>query len=130
MFLDIIAEFLKKCPALSGKKITVGYLSPKIGAVSLETVSAPPIIKRYTDGAALCQTVFSLNLRGETDEEMNFSPFFEEFLPWVESVSSPHTLPPLSGGFSPISLSVLRCGAEKSGSSTVFRIVCRFEYSN
>ncbi len=130
MFLDIIAKFLAKCPALSGKKITVSYLPSKIGAVSVETVSASPIYKRYTDGAALYQTVFSLNLRGSFDEEMNFSPFFEEFLPWVESVSSPRTLPALSGGFSPLSLSVLRCGAEKSGSSTVFRIVCRFLYSN
>lgn len=131
MFLDVLAQFLSLCPALSGRNIYVNYLAPKTGAVSLESVAADPIFRLYTDGGALYQTVFKLVLREPFDPAHNFSSFYSSFAAWVKSVNSSSSLPALSDGFNSVSLSIIKNGEVKNSSSTSseFEILCRFVYS-
>lgn len=131
MFLDILTEFFKQCPALASKKIYQNFLAPSLDSCSLSAVSENPVYKVYTDGGAIYQSVFRLVLREPFDPQFNFSSFFSSFASWVESVNSPSALPPLGEKFSPLSLSILKSGAIKSSapSFSEYEIVCRFLYS-
>ena len=130
MFLDIISDFLSSCPLFSGKNIMQNYLSPSLSSIGIFQVAENPILKSYTDGGALYQTVFKLILREPLSRENNFSSFFSSFSSWVESVNFPAALPSLGDNFSPVSLSILNSG--KVSLSPSFReaeILCRFTYT-
>ena len=130
MFLDIISEFLSSCPLFSGKTIMQNYLSPSLSSVGIFSVSENPILKPYTDGGALYQTVFKLVLREPLSRENNFSSFYSSFSSWVESVDSPASLPALGESFSPVSLSILNSGKVSiSPSFAETEILCRFTYT-
>ncbi len=94
-------------------------------------VGENPILRRYTDGNALYQTVFKVVLREPFDPSYNFSLLYLSFADWVKSVNSPSALPELDDGFSPVSLSVLKSGEIKSSapSFSEYEIVCRFVYT-
>ena len=131
MFLDILTEFFKLCPALSGKTINQNFLSPSPDACSLTAVAENPVYKSYTDGGAIYQSVIKLVLRAPFNPSFNFSSFYSSFYNWVESVNSPSALPCLGDKFSPVSLSILQSGEVKSSSPSFseYEIVCRFLYS-
>ena len=131
MFLDILTEFFKLCPALSGKTINQNFLSPSPDACSLTAVAENPVYKSYTDGGAIYQSVIKLVLRAPFNPSFNFSSFYSSFSNWVESVNSPSALPSLGDRFSPVSLSLLQSGEVKSSSPSFseYEIVCRFLYS-
>ena len=131
MFLDILTEFFKLCPALSGKSINQNFLSPSPDACSLTAVAENPVYKSYTDGGAIYQSVIKLVLRAPFNPSFNFSSFYSSFSNWVESVNSPSALPSLGDRFSPVSLSILQSGEVKSSSPSFseYEIVCRFLYS-
>lgn len=131
MFLDIISDFLSSCPLFSGKNITHNYLSPSLSSVGLLSVADNPVLKTYTDGGALYQTVFKIILREPFDRENNFSSFYSSFSSWVESVNSSSALPGLNNGFSPVSLSILKSGtvSASSPSFSEFEILCRLTYT-
>ena len=131
MFLDILTEFFKLCPALSGKTINQNFLSPSPDACSLTAVAENPVYKSYTDGGAIYQSVIKLVLRAPFNPSFNFSSFYSSFSNWVESVNSPSALPSLGDRFSPVSLSILQSGEVKSSSPSFseYEIVCRFLYS-
>ncbi len=131
MFLDILSDFLALCPALKGRKLTQNYLSQSLSSVSLISVANSPVLKSYTDGGGLYQTVFKLVLREPFDQKNNFSSLYSSFLSWVESVNNPSALPSLYNDFSPVSLSVLKSGEVSSSSPSFseFEILCRFTYS-
>lgn len=131
MFLDILTEFFKLCPALAGKNINQNFLAPSVGSCSLSAVSENPVYKSYTDGGAVYQSVFKLILREPFDKNFNFSCFYSSFLKWVESVNSPSALPDLGKDFSPVSLSVTDSAqiVSSSPSFSEYEIVCRFLYS-
>ncbi len=131
MFLDILTEFFKLCPALSEKKLNQNYLAPSSDACSLTAVAENPVFRSYTDGGAVYQSIIRLVLREPFDPRFNFSDFYSSFSSWVESVDSPSALPSLGENFSPLSLSILKSGEIKSSSPSFseYEIVCRFLYS-
>lgn len=131
MFLDILIDFFKLCPALAGKNINQNFLAPSVDSCSLVSVSANPVFKTYTDGGAVYQSVFRLVLRAPFNKDFNFSSFYSSFFKWVESVNSPDSLPYLGEDFSPVSLSVTDSGEIRSSSPSFseYEIVCRFLYS-
>ncbi|MBE7012199.1 MAG: hypothetical protein E7415_05950 [Ruminococcaceae bacterium] len=131
MFLDIITDFFKLCPALSGKKLNQNFLAPSVSSCSLLAVSDNPVYKTYTDGGVIYQSFFRLVLREPFDPRFNFSSFYSSFLSWVESVNSPSSLPYLGEKYSPVSLSVVKSGEITASSSSFseYEILCRFLYS-
>ncbi|MBQ2890745.1 MAG: hypothetical protein IJE44_03760 [Clostridia bacterium] len=130
MFLDIISDFLSSCPLFSGKNIIQNYLSPSLSSVGIFQVAENPILKSYTDGGALYQTVFKIILREPLSRENNFSSFYSSFSSWVESVNFPASLPALGDSFSPVSLSILNSGkVSPSPSFSEMEILCRFTYT-
>lgn len=131
MFLDILTEFFKLCPALTGKTINQNYLAPSPDACSLTAVAENPVYRTYIDGGAVYQSIIRLVLREPFNPSFNFSSFYSSFSDWVESVNSPSTLPCLGDKFSPVSLSILQSGEIKSSSPSFseYEIVCRFLYS-
>lgn len=131
MFLDILTDFFKRCPALAGRKLNQNYLAPSPDACSLTAVSENPVYKLYTDGGAIYQSIIRLVLRAPFDPSFNFSSFYSSFSDWVESVNSPSALPSLGDKFSPVALSILKSGEVKNSSPSFseYEIVCRFLYS-
>ena len=131
MFLDILSDFLSLCPVLSKRTISENFLSPSLSSVSLVSVADSPVLKSYTDGGGLYQTVFKLVLKEPFDRKTNFSSIYSSFSAWVESVNSPSALPALQDGFYPVSLSILKSGEVSSSSPSFseFEILCRFTYS-
>lgn len=130
MFLDIISEFLSSCPLFSGKNITQNHLSPSLSSVGIFQVAENPILKSYTDGGAIYQTVFKLILREPSSATNNFSSFYSSFSSWIESVNFPSALPGLGEGFYPVSLSILNSGKVSYAPSYVeTEILCRFTYT-
>lgn len=130
MFLDVLAEFFKNCPALEGKNICVDYLSPDLGSASLISVAENPVLRSYTDGTALYQTVFKLVLREPFAPMNNFSSFYSSFSDWIKALGKSTALPTLLGGYTPQSLSILKSGQLKTSapSYSEFEVLCRFTY--
>ena len=128
MFLDILTSFMAKCPALLEKKLYQNYFSPDIASYSIEPVAESPIYKSYTDGGAIYQTVFKVTLREPSATRK--TSLICDFLSWVEEVNSPSSLPSLTGGFSPVALTVLKSG-EVSSSPSYHKaeFLCRFLYT-
>lgn len=129
MFLNVLANFFKECPALSDRKISLNYPAA-ISEASLISLDENVIFREYTDGSALYQTVFKLVLKEPFAKSTDFSSFYSAFSDWIASVDRPSSLPLLGGGFSPVSLSILKSGAVKnvSPSGAEFEVICRFLY--
>ncbi len=130
MFLDILSQFFALCPCLSDRKIHQNYLSAEFDAASLTLTGEKPILRRYTDGSALYQTVFKLVLREPFDPSYDFSSFYSSFSDWVSGVNASKAFPSLPKEYTPVSLSVLNGGSIKSSSPSFseYEILCRFVY--
>lgn len=58
--MEIIKEFIEKCPLLKGGKVNVDYLKSKTYSYSIDETPTTTIIQRFADGGCREQINFDL----------------------------------------------------------------------
>lgn len=101
--MESIRDFISKCPYLDDfAQINVDYLHKDAISYSIQTEPSNPIIKKYINGDALRQLVFTFSSRESygPNEILNIenSGFYEDFSSWIESESNIGNLPTLDNG--------------------------------
>lgn len=109
--IDEIRNFIESCHLFSGNSIKVNYLGDKTATYSIETVPASPVVKTYTDGGKLCQTLFviaSRELFSKSDKANTATTkFYEDFSSWIEEENKKKSFPTLPKGCIGRSIEVL-----------------------
>ncbi len=132
--LDTMRVFLQSCPYLDHGKINANYLSDHAVEYTVETETADPILKRYTDGGTLRQFVFAFAARLPYDacvaDNVAAAQFLEAFSCWVENQSRAHALPALESGNRADALEVLSGGYlfDADGKTARYQIQLRLIY--
>lgn len=99
--MELIKEWLEKCPLLNNGKINVDYLKDKIGSYSIDQTPSNPIVKKYMDGGKLKQITFDFSVQAPISSQaivnLANSKFCEDFMEWVEEQNELDNLPKIDG---------------------------------
>lgn len=135
MIINDIRKFIKDyCPLVDGAKINVNYLGEKTRRYTIEQEPVSSVIKKYSDGGTMRQTVFvfaSRELFGEEEREnLNISRFYEDFALWLEQTSAYGLLPVLDDGKKALRLEALTGGylMNNNQKTARYQIQCRLIY--
>lgn len=135
MIINDIRKFIKDyCPLVDGAKINVNYLGERTRRYTIEQEPVSYVIKKYSDGGTMRQTVFvfaSRELFGEEEREnLNISRFYEDFALWLEQTSADGLLPVLDDGKKALRLEALTGGylMNNNQKTARYQIQCRLIY--
>lgn len=133
--IDSIRQYIGECPIFKGNKINVNYLGNKAKvSYSVEAVPSNPLIKKYTDGAKLCQVLFvvaSRELYTESPKDNTaVMKFYDDFANWVDLQNKTRHLPPLPNNCLSQSLEVLTGPYlfDVGNNDARYQIQCRLTY--
>lgn len=132
-----VKEFIEGCPFLKEFEqmfpvVNTDMLGEDTTSYSIESTPADPIIKRYSNGDAVRQYVFSLCSReiyGESENEET-AEFYEKFADWLEECTRSGALPKLTGKLKSKSIRATTGGYlyDNKGTKCQYRIQCQFLY--
>lgn len=93
--IELIRDFIKRCPYLDNEKINVDYIKDKEQSYAVNEMPAETIIKKFTDGGSRRQIVFDFSIQANFSvlENIKNSRFCDDFLEWVEEQNSIDNLP-------------------------------------
>lgn len=95
--IELIKEYIEKCPLLKKGKIDVDYLQDDIDSYSIDRTPSNPIVKKYNDGSAIEQITFDFTvqapLSSNTIDNLVNSKFCEDFMEWIEKQNKQRILP-------------------------------------
>ncbi len=122
MFETMVA-FLRTCPVL--QNIQANFLGDTAGDMSLQAVSAKPIVYRYTDGSSLRQFLFVISSKEEAFPVVAADEFYENVTAWLES-----HLPELTDGKVAQKIEVTKTAAvaERDYTGLRYELTCRLVY--
>ena len=132
--LDNIKNFLAICPLLSEIDVNINYLGEDVDNAAVESVSAEPVVKTYTDGGTIRQYFFAVALRqsfGQDAAANNAAiSLLEQIGNWIELQNKVGILPTLSSGQSPISLEIFKTGwlDDNITNTAKYQLQCRLVY--
>lgn len=136
MIIDSLKEFIEKnCPLIEGKKIKANYLGEKPVSYTIEVVPCIPDIKKYSDGGALRQYIFTFGSREFYDAEeiknMQTAAMYEQLAEWFEETNRKKVLPKLDEGLKALRFEILSSGYlySTNGRTAQYRLQCRLIYS-
>lgn len=97
--IELIREFIEKCPLLEGGKVNVDYIKEKVGSYSVDETPNTTILKKYKDGGSLRQITFDFSIQAAFNvlENIKNSKFCDDFMDWIEQQDSKCILPDIEG---------------------------------
>lgn len=99
--IELIKEYIEKCPLLKKGKIDVDYLKDDIDSYSIDRTPSNPIVKKYRDGGAIKQITFDFTVQAPLSsiamENLINSKFCEDFMEWIEKQNKQRILPNIEG---------------------------------
>lgn len=102
--MELIKEWMEKCPLFKGGKINVDYLKDKPQSYSIDRIPVNPIVKQYVDGGTMKQIAFDFTVTAPISSKaivnLANSKFCEDFMEWVEVQNIEKNLPNIKGIFS------------------------------
>ena len=132
--MNSIKTFMENCPLLTGIDVNINYLGEDSVSSAVESLSAEPVIKTYTDGGTMRQYLFAIALRQDYGQDAvtnnNAITLLEQIAGWVEHQNSIGILPTLANNQSPISLEVFKTGwlEDKTADTAKYQLQCRLVY--
>lgn len=113
--IESIRDFFDKCEVLNpDARLSVNYLGLEVPEYAIYTDPANPIVKRYVDGGALKQKVFTLVSRNYLDSDyilqLENIGFFERLISWIEDKNKNRDLPILSDNRHSIKIEIISDG--------------------
>ena len=128
--ISALRDYLMTCPQFDNIPITVDFLTTHPTEGSIEAVPVPHILKKYTDGGALCRYQFAIAMRfpwiGDEQEGIRCSEWFENLCVWFDDASSTGNLPSLPEGLTAVKIEALpnRFGFDGKNSSVRYQMIC------
>ena len=103
--MQLIKEFLEKCPLLNGGKISVEYLKDKAQSYSIDRTPVQPEVSNFTDGRGGKRQIafdFSVTAPLSSQAIVNLanSKFCEDFMAWIYEQNRLKNFPNIGGAFS------------------------------
>ena len=118
--IETIYKFLLDCPVFADAKLNINYLAPETRSFSVDTLAAAPIVRKYSDGAALRQYCFAVSCRDvyDADKDGNCSTaqLFEQLAAWIEQQNSLGIYPDIQDG-EPVKIEVTQSAAIENTAS-------------
>lgn len=95
--IESIRAFLLTCPLLEGGVMHVNYLEHEPVQFTIDEVPGDPIVKRYTDGSTVRQTLFVIAssefYSRDAIENLKACGFYEQLADWIERQNDSDNLP-------------------------------------
>lgn len=103
--MELIKEFIEKCPLLKGGKINVDYLKDKPQSYSIDRTPVKPNVSNFTDGnGGKRQIAFDFTVTAPISSQaivnLANSKFCEDFMQWIEIQNRTKNFPDIEGAFS------------------------------
>lgn len=97
--MQLIKEYIEKCPLLEGGKVNVDYIKDKIYSYSIDETPSVTILKKFTDGGSRRQINFDFSIQAPFNalENINNSKFCDDFMAWIEKLNDSEILPEIEG---------------------------------
>lgn len=99
--MELIKDWIEKCPLLKGGKINVDYLKDKPQSYSIDRTPVEPVVKPFTDGGAIMQIAFDFTVTAPISSQaiVNLvnSKFCEDFQEWIKEQNKKGILPKIKG---------------------------------
>ncbi len=99
--MELIKEWIEKCPLLKGGKINVDYLKDKAQSYSIDKVPVEPLVKPFTDGGGIMQIAFDFSVTAPISSKsiinLANSKFCEDFQDWIKTQNKKGILPKIKG---------------------------------
>ena len=100
-YMQLIKEWIEKCPLLNNGKINVDYLKDDINNYSIDKTPVNPILKTYSDGGTLRQITLDFSVQAPLSSQsivnLTNSKFCEDFMDWIEEQNKINKLPKIPG---------------------------------
>ena len=101
--MQLIKEWIEKCPLLKNGKINVDYLKDKPQSYSIDRTPVQPEVNNFFDGTGGKRQVafdFSVQAPFNALENIKNSKFCEDFTQWVSMQNRLKDFPKIEGAFS------------------------------
>ncbi|MBW8383958.1 MAG: hypothetical protein K0M69_15745 [Youngiibacter sp.] len=136
MIIEALRDYFLSCSLLAVTDlINVDYLGPVPNQYTIDIVPAQPVIKRYTDGGTLKQTVFILAstewYSSDTVQNMANLAFYEDLEAWIKEKNNARELPILTGNKRAEAVEILTSGYifDSTEDNARYQIQLRLVYS-
>ena len=97
--MDLIREFIEKCPLLKKGKVNVDYIKDKPQSYSIDETPSTTVLKEYRDGGTQNQILFDFSIQANISilENIKNSKFCEDFTEWIKEQNKIGELPNIQG---------------------------------
>ncbi len=97
--IELIRDFLEKCPYLNNGKINVDYIKDKPQSYAVNETPSTPIVTKFTDGGSRRQILFDFSVQAPFNalENLKNSMFCDDFTDWIEKKDDIGNLPDIEG---------------------------------
>lgn len=131
--IEEILDFLQDCPLLENGQIKVDFIGEKACSYMVSPLPCNPVIKRYTDGAAMKQYLFAFSSREYLDayaaQNIENQEFYERFAKWLDDMTAAKILPRIKAG-TPQSIEAVDRGylIDDDVKTGMYQIQCKLIY--
>lgn len=97
--IEIIKEYIEKCPLLKKGKVNVDYIKDKPQSYSIDETPTETVLNKFTDGGSRRQIQFDFSIQANFSilENIKNSKFCDDFLDWIEEENNKGNLPKIKG---------------------------------
>lgn len=134
--MQSLRDFIKACPYIDefNEGIGMDYLDAEDGSYSIESAPGTPVLKRYVDGSAKKQQVFTFSSResygADVRQNLENIGFYEHFADWLDEMSAREIFPKLGDNITPLKIEATTNGYafQTDEKYAKYQIQCRLVY--
>ena len=97
--MELIKEFIEKCPLLKNGKVNVDYIKDKPQSYSIDETPVDPVLINFPDGGRRLQIQFDYSIQANFSvlENIKNSKFCDDFTDWIYEQDKKDNLPQIDG---------------------------------
>ena len=97
--MELIKEFIEKCPLLKNGKVNVDYIKDKPQSYSIDETPVDPVLINFPDGGRRLKIQFDFSIQANFSvlENIKNSKFCDDFTDWIYEQDKKDNLPPIDG---------------------------------
>lgn len=97
--MELIKEFIEKCPLLKNGKVNVDYIKDKPQSYSIDETPVDPVLINFPDGGRRLQIQFDFSIQSNFSvlENIKNSKFCDDFTDWIYEQDKKDNLPQIEG---------------------------------
>ena len=97
--MELIKEFIEKCPLLKNGKVNVDYIKDKPQSYSIDETPVDPVLINFPDGGRRLQIQFDFSIQANFSvlENIKNSKFCDDFTTWIKEQDKTGNLPKIDG---------------------------------